>query len=295
MNGLIIKAISSFYYVDYENRIIECRARGNFRKSGVSPIVGDKVEISLIDDNHGVIEKIHERKNSLLRPLISNIDKILIISSFECPSPDTLIIDRLTANAVYCGIEPIIVFNKCDTGDFSEYERIYKNAGFKTYVVSAKDNIGIDNLKSEISNCITAFAGNSGVGKSSLINLLLDNLNLPVGDVSIKLGRGRHTTRQTELFKTKFGGYVADTPGFSSFESEIGNYDFKQNLVYTFPDFADYINNCKFNDCTHTCEKGCGLLEALNSGKIEITRHNSYVELFNELKGLKQWNSNLRK
>ena len=220
MIGLIVKAISSFYYVDFENTIYECKARGNFRKMGVSPVVGDYVEFSPTDLSHGVIEEIKPRKNCLSRPVIANIDKIIIVSSFSCPSPDTLIIDRLTAVAVYYGIEPIIVFNKSDTGDFSEYKKIYQNAGFKVFVVSAKENIGIDDLREEIGSSFCAFAGNSGVGKSSIINCLFGDLNLRTGEVSQKLGRGRHTTRHTELFKTPMGGYIADTPGFSSFESE---------------------------------------------------------------------------
>lgn len=289
MIGLIVKAISSFYYVDFENTVYECKARGNFRKMGVSPVVGDYVEFSPTDLSHGVIEEIKPRKNCLSRPVIANIDKIIIVSSFSCPSPDTLIIDRLTAVAVYYGIEPIIVFNKSDTGDFSEYKKIYQNAGFKVFVVSAKDNIGIDDLRKEIGSSFCAFAGNSGVGKSSIINCLFGDLNLRTGEVSQKLGRGRHTTRHTELFKTPMGGYIADTPGFSSFESESGKYDFKIHLAECFPEFKEYLGNCKFNSCTHTCEKGCAVISALECGKIEATRHKSYISLFDELKEIKEW------
>ena len=292
MVGLIVKAISSFYYVDFENTIYECKARGNFRKMGVSPIVGDYVEFSLTDSSHGVIEEIKDRKNCLSRPVVANIDKIVIVSSYSCPCPDTLIIDRLTAVAVYYGIEPVIVFNKSDTGDFSEYKRIYENAGFKTFVVSAKENIGIDDLRTEIGKSFCAFAGNSGVGKSSIINCLFGNLSLKTGEVSEKLGRGRHTTRHTELFKTPEGGYIADTPGFSSFENEGGKYDFKIHLAECFPEFKDYLGNCRFTSCTHTCEKGCAVIEALSDGKIEPTRHQSYVALFEELKGVKEWKNN---
>ncbi len=290
MTGLIVKAISSFYYVDFENKIYECRARGSFRKSGVSPIVGDKAEFSLTDETHGVIEKILPRKNCLSRPLVANIDKIIIVSSYSCPSPDTLIIDRLTATAAYYGIEPIIVFNKADTGNFDNYKKIYENVGFKTFVVSAKENTGMDELKSEIADFCCAFAGNSGVGKSSIINSLFNGLSLKTGEISQKLGRGRHTTRHTELYKTPLGGYIADTPGFSSFDSENGKYDFKIRLPELFPDFNEYIDNCKFNSCTHTCEKGCAVIDAVLSGKIEKTRHESYISLFEELKSLKQWN-----
>ena len=292
MVGLIVKAISSFYYVDFENTIYECKARGNFRKMGVSPIVGDYVEFSLTDASHGVIEEIKTRKNFLSRPVVANIDKIVIVSSYSCPAPDTLIIDRLTAVAVYYGIEPIIVFNKSDTGDFSEYKRIYENAGFKTFVVSAKENTGIDALRDEIGNYFCAFAGNSGVGKSSIINSLFGNLELKTGEVSEKLGRGRHTTRHTELFKTPNGGYIADTPGFSSFENESGKYDFKVHLEECFPEFKEYLGECRFTSCTHTCEKDCAVIAALNDGKIEPTRHKSYTALFEELKEVKEWKNN---
>ena len=292
MVGLIVKAISSFYYVDFENTVYECKARGNFRKMGVSPIVGDYVEFSFTDSSHGVIEKVKDRKNCLSRPLVANIDKIVIVSSFSCPAPDTLIIDRLTAVAVYYGIEPIIVFNKSDTGDFSDFKKIYENAGFKTFVVSAKENTGIDALRKETGKSFCAFAGNSGVGKSSIINRLFGDLKLKTGEVSEKLGRGRHTTRHTELFKTADGGYIADTPGFSSFESESGKYDFKMHLDECFPEFNGYSDKCRFTSCTHTCEKGCAVIAALNEGKIEPTRHQSYVALFEELKEVKEWKDN---
>lgn len=290
MNGIIIKAISSFYYVGVSSTVYECKARGNFRKTGVSPVVGDKVNISLSDSTHGVIEEIYERKNLLSRPLVSNIDKLIIVSSYKCPKPDTYLIDRLSAVAVYHNIEPIIVFNKCDEGDFSEFERIYKNSGFKTFVLSAKEKIGTDKLKAELKDCVCAFAGNSGVGKSSIINELFDNLCLKTGEVSQKMGRGRHTTRHTELFATDNGGYIADTPGFSSFDAEPESYDFKQNLVSAFPDIYKYSFNCKFTSCTHTCEKGCSVLEALADGEIQKSRHESYVSIFNELKDVKAWN-----
>ena len=172
IKGVYLKAISGFYYVSSNNKIYECKARGNFRKNGVSPTVGDRVEFSPIEDSHGVVDKIFSRENLLYRPPIANIDKLFIVSSYSVPAPDTLMIDRLISIAMYYGIEPIIIFNKCDTGDFSNLEAIYKNSGFKTFVVSATENIGIDILKGEIRDCISAFVGNSGVGKSSLLNAL---------------------------------------------------------------------------------------------------------------------------
>ena len=288
MIGLIVKAISSFYYVDFENTVYECKARGNFRKMGVSPVVGDYVEFSPTDLSHGVIEEIKPRKNCLSRPVIANIDKIIIVSSFSCPSPDTLIIDRLTAVAVYYGIEPIIVFNKSDTGDFSEYKKIYQNAGFKVFVVSAKDNIGIDDLRKEIGSSFCAFAGNSGVGKSSIINCLFGDLNLRTGEVSQKLGRGRHTTRSSEIYEL-FGGEVVDTPGFSSLEIEKIETVLKEDLQFCFRDFEPFLNECRFSSCSHTKEKGCAVIKAVEDGKIEFSRFESYKMLYDQLKDLKQW------
>jgi len=290
MTGRIIKAISGFYYVALNDTVIECKARGNFRRQGITPLVGDFAEITLTDQNHGIVEKINERKNSLFRPLIANIDKLFIVSSYNTPSPDLLMIDRLTAICAYYEIEPVIVFNKSDMGDFSDYISIYKDSGFKCFCVSALTGEGIELLKSELSGCVSAFSGNSGVGKSSLLNTIFcGELSLQTGEVSDKLGRGRHTTRHTELFPHKLGGFVADTPGFSSVEPNNDNYDFKERLAECFTDFSDFTSDCKFTSCTHTCEKGCGVLKAVADGKIPKSRHESYCTLFEELKDLKQW------
>lgn len=294
MTGILIKAISGFYYVSCDTQVYECKTRGNFRKTGISPVVGDIVVFNRIDDNHGVIEQINQRKNILTRPLVANIDKLFIVSAFTTPSPDTLMIDRLTALAVYNDIEPIIIFNKSDMGNFDDFYNIYHNAGFKTFVVSAKDNIGLEQIKKEINDCVCAFSGNSGVGKSSILNALFSELNLKTGEVSEKLGRGRHTTRHSELFSTGTG-FVVDTPGFSSIENNEDLYDFKISLENCFPDFSKYIGNCKFNSCSHTGEKGCALIEAVKCGEIEKTRYESYVTLSQELKDVKQWNSRPKK
>ena len=290
MKGLLCKAISGFYYVHTDNDVYECKARGSFRKEGISPIVGDSVEITANSDNKGVIESIYPRKNSLIRPLVANIDKLFIVSSFSTPAPNLLIIDRITALASFHKIEPVIVFNKSDLGDFSEYKSIYEKSGFKTLVVSAKTGEGIEELKAELENCVSAFTGNSGVGKSSLLNLLFPRLCLETGEVSTKLGRGRHTTRHTELFKHGFGGYVADTPGFSSLDGQF-SLEFKECLIDCFPDFSAFTEKCFFNDCAHTCEKGCGVCAAVDNGKIQKSRHESYCTIYDELKHLNSWGS----
>ncbi len=294
MTGILIKAISGFYYVNSDGNVYECKARGNFRKAGVSPVVGDTVKFTLTDQTHGVVQEIEPRKNLFIRPLVANIDKLFIVSAYSTPAPDTFMIDRLTALAVYNKIEPIIVFNKSDMGSFDELYSIYTKAGFKTYVVSAKENLGIEQLKAEISGYVCAFSGNSGVGKSSILNALFPELELKTGEVSEKLGRGRHTTRHTEIFAAQ-GGFVVDTPGFSSIDTTEDLYDFKLSLPNCFPDFSDYINDCKFTSCAHINEKGCALIEAVNSGAIQKSRHQSYVALMEELKNVSQWNNKTKK
>ncbi len=291
MKGILIKAISGFYYVSNNDNIYECKARGNFREMGISPVVGDMVEFDLTDNVHGVIKKISDRKNLLNRPLVANIDKLFIVSAYCTPAPDTAMIDRLTALAVYNNIEPIIVFNKSDMGDFSEFYNIYIKSGFKTYIVSAKENSGIDELKKEMINCVCAFSGNSGVGKSSILNSLFPKLNLKTGEVSEKLGRGRHTTRHTELFSVGNGAFVVDTPGFSTVETYENLYEFKQSLPSCFSEFNNYLGQCKFTSCSHTSEKGCAIIDAVKSGKIQKSRHDSYIMLMSELKDVTAWNT----
>lgn len=291
MNGIIIKAISGFYYVSDGEKTYECKARGSFRESGVSPLVGDRVEFERTEEQKGVVTAVLPRKNLLSRPPVANIDKLFIISSYEKPAPNAYIIDKLTALAEYKEIEPIIVFNKCDMGGFEEWEGIYRKAGFRVYTVSAENGEGINALKSELKNCVSAFTGNSGVGKSSILNVLFEGLNLETGAVSEKLGRGRHTTRHTELFSLPEGGFVADTPGFSSLEYECDDYGFKESLVYCFRDLSEYADSCKFTTCTHTVEKGCNIIGAVENGEIAESRHKSYIALFEELKDLKPWNA----
>ena len=290
-----MKALSGFYYVSSGDEIYECKARGSFRKSGVSPLVGDSVEFEKTSETTGIVDEILPRKNSLIRPPVANIDKLFIVSSFTSPKPNTFLIDKMTVIAMYNNIEPIIVFNKCDMGDFGEFKSIYDKAGFKTYVVSAEEGIGIDELKAEMKNCISAFTGNSGVGKSSILNNIFGRELIATGEVSDKLGRGRHTTRHTELYRLEDDSFVADTPGFSSLELDYSDYELKEKLPFCFADFEDYIDECKFSTCTHTSENGCAVINAVKNGEIEQTRHESYTQLFREMKDLKPWEAKKRK
>lgn len=288
MQGIIIKAIAGFYYVKTEKGVIECKARGRFRNDGTSPLVGDVVLISL-DGDKGTVEEILTRKNALMRPPVANLDKLFIVSSSVTPVPNTLLIDRMTVICEYKNIQPIIVFNKSDLANVENYKNIYANSGYRSIVCSALTGEGIEEIKNELVGCFSAFTGNSGAGKSSILNLLFPKLNLSTAEVSEKLGRGRHTTRHTELFAHEYDGYVADTPGFSSIENDKTDLEFKEALPNLFPDFSNYHGDCLFHDCKHISEKGCAVIEAVKEGKIEKTRYDSYCSIYNELKDMKPW------
>lgn len=294
MTGIIVKALSGFYYINFSGVTYECRARGNFRKSGVTPLVGDKVEFEITENNSGIVNKIYDRKNFIERPPVANIDKMFIISSYKNPQPNTLLIDKMTVIARYNNIEPIIVFNKADMGDFSKVREIYEKSGFKTYTVCALNKDGVSPLYPELKDSVSVFTGNSGVGKSSILNCIFDDELIRTGSVSEKLGRGRHTTRHTELYELPFGGFVADTPGFSTLETAINNFEMKEKLPELFFEFKEYLPYCKFSSCTHKSDKGCAVLEALKKGEIQESRHSSYIEIFEELKDLKPWEAKKR-
>ena len=289
INGSIIKGIGGFYYVEAADGIVyECKARGVFRKEKITPLAGDRVEITVESNNKNSIDKILERRNFFKRPPIANVDTLVIVSSVCDPRPNLLIIDRLTAVASYKNVEPIIVFTKDDLQSANEFVKIYTNAGFKTFAVSNETGEGIEKVKSIIDGGITVFTGNSGVGKSSLINRMYPDFCLETGEISRKLGRGRHTTRHVELFKVG-SGYIADTPGFSSLDFETNDLIKKDELAFCFPDFAYYIGSCRFSTCAHVNDKGCSLVEAVKSGDVERTRHESYVTMYNEVKDIKDW------
>lgn len=287
--GLIQKALSGFYYVDIGTEVLTCRARGKFRKDGISPLVGDRVEVRELGNGEGFVEAILPRKNAFTRPAVANIDQLVVIASGAIPKTDPFLIDRVAAIAALKGCEVIILLNKCDLDSADNLYQIYRAAGFQTLRVSAQTGEGLEELIPLISNKLSAFTGNSGVGKSSILNALDPEFQLRVGEVSDALGRGRHTTRHVELFHLSCGADIVDSPGFSSFETDELNLELKRRLPETFREFQPYLDNCRFVGCSHTKEKGCAVLEAVRRGDIQKSRHASYLRLYEELKPLKDW------
>lgn len=291
IRGRIQKALSGFYYVDTggEAGILTCRARGKFRKTGESPLVGDWVEVRELGNGDGFVEAILPRKNAFERPAVANIDQMVVIASGAIPRTEPYLIDRVTAIAALkeCGV--VILMNKCDLDPAQELYEIYRSAGFPTLRVSAKTGEGIEALRELTSGRLSAFTGNSGVGKSSILNALDPTFHLKVGEVSQALGRGRHTTRHVELFHLADGAEIVDTPGFSSFETAELNLEWKRRLPESFLEFRPYLPECRFVGCSHTREKGCAVLEAVRAGKIPKSRHESYLRLYEELKPLQEW------
>ncbi len=292
MKGLLRKVIAGFCYVEAGQFIYECKPRGNIKKTNGNILAGDFVEFTELPNFKGTIEKILPRKNNLIRPPLANVDTLFIVSSYTTPEPNTLLIDRLCAIAENKNIETVIVFNKSDLGSFDKWTEIYKTAGFETFVVSAKKPQSIDKLREYLcsKSGISAFTGNSGVGKSSILNVLFPELSLKTGIVSEKLGRGKHTTREVELFKLPSGGYIADTPGFSSLDIERCEVVLKDDLPFCFKEFNEYLTGCKFSSCAHIGEPGCAIIDAVGKGLIHTSRHRNYVNLYNEIKDIKEWN-----
>ena len=292
IEGRIQKALSGFYYVDTGSEVLTCRARGKFRKDGVSPLVGDRVEVRELGNGEGFVERICPRKNAFARPAVANIDQLVIIGSWAIPKTDPFLIDRVAAIAALKGCEAIILLNKCDLDRADDLYDLYRAAGFQTLRVSAETGEGLEELKPLIAGKLSAFTGNSGVGKSSILNALDPAFDLKVGEISEALGRGRHTTRHVELFKLSCGAEIVDSPGFSSFETDELNLEWKRRLPETFREFAPYLGQCRFVGCSHTKEKGCAVLEAVRRGDIQKKRHESYLRLYEELKPLKDWQEN---
>ena len=287
--GRIQKALSGFYYVNTGSELLTCRARGKFRKEGVSPLVGDRVEVRELGGGEGFVEKILPRRNAFSRPAVANIDQLVVIASGAVPRTDPFLIDRVAAIAEGRGCQCIICVNKCDLAPGEELADTYRRAGLPTLQVSAETGEGLEELKPLIAGKLSAFTGNSGVGKSSILNALDPEFHLQVGEVSDALGRGRHTTRHVELYHLACGAEVVDSPGFSSFETEELNLELKHHLPETFREFQPYLDSCRFVGCSHTKEKGCAVLEAVKRGEIQKSRHNSYLRLYEELKPLKDW------
>ncbi len=280
MNGTIIKALSGFYYVSSENTVYECRARGKFRLDGTSPLVGDKVSFTLDGNSKGYIEKVYERKNFFIRPAVANIDVLVFIAANTNPITDPFLIDRVSVITEEVGCELIVCINKTDIDEAQELYDIYSASGFETFRVSAADRSGLDELKAALKGKICAFTGNSGVGKSSILNAIAPVLRLEVGEVSEKLGRGRHTTRHVEFFAVDNDTFIADTPGFASFEIEMMQTIDKKELQFDFREFGEYIGKCRFADCAHLKEPGCAVTDAVSSGKIMPSRYQSYKRLY---------------
>ena len=290
IQGRIQKALSGFYYVDAgEAGVLTCRARGKFRKTGESPLVGDQVEVRELGNGEGFVEAILPRKNAFERPAVANIDQLVIIASGAIPRTEPYLIDREASIAALKGCDVIVLLNKCDLDPAEGLYEIYTAAGFPTLRVSAETGEGIDALRPLINGKLSAFTGNSGVGKSSILNALDPSFRLKVGEVSQALGRGRHTTRHVELFCLEGGAEIVDSPGFSSFETEELNLELKRRLPETFLEFRPYLDDCRFVGCSHTKEKGCAVLEAVRAGKIPKSRHDSYLRLYEELKPLQEW------
>lgn len=286
--GILMKAIGGFYYVRCDGKEYECKARGSFRKSGNSPVVGDKVVISVPEEGFASIEEIKPRINKLKRPALANIDTLVIVCSTVDPEPNFTVIDKMTAAAVNNNMIPAIVVSKNDLKSGERIAEIYRNSEFPVFLCSPDDTEDVNRLKAFLKGKVSAFTGNSGVGKSTLINRIFPELELQTGQISRKLGRGKHTTRVVELFEID-GCFVADTPGFSTVDLQRYEMIDKTQLQYCFPEFEKYLGECQFTSCSHTCEKGCRILQAVADDEIEPSRHKSYVAMYNEVKDIKEW------
>lgn len=284
----IIKALSGFYYVQAEDGVVECRARGRFRRQDQSPLVGDFVRITRQGDK-GVLEALLPRKNAFIRPAVANIDQLVVLASCAIPVTEPFLIDRVLAIAQLQNVPALVVVNKDDLAPAQPLAEIYRRAGVPVLVTSAETGEGIEALREALAGKLSCLTGNSGVGKSSLLNRACPQLQLPVGEVSEKLGRGRHTTRHIELYSLGSNTFVADTPGFSAFDTERMELVHKEQLQYAFPEFAPYLGHCQFPDCAHRKERGCAVRKALAEGKIGQTRYSSYERLYELASQLKEW------
>jgi len=286
--GRIIKSLSGFYDVQTADGVVTCRGRGSLRRTGDSPLTGDLVEITL-EKGKGMVERILPRKNRFIRPAVANVDALVVFAANVNPVTEPFLIDRVAAIAGDQEVPVYLCVNKCDLDPAMDLVRIYSAAGFPVIRASAETGEGVEELRCLLKGKLTAFTGNTGVGKSSMLNALCPTLKLATGQVSEKLGRGRHTTRHVELFCLDEDTYVADTPGFSSFDTEQMDVLLKENLQYAFPDFAPCLGGCQFHDCSHRAEPGCAVREAVASGSIGRTRYESYLRLYEKSSQIKLW------
>ena len=278
--GLIIKALSGFYYVQTDQVLLSCKARGKFRLDGTSPLVGDRVSCSPDGSGGARIDRVAPRRNWFVRPAVANVDALVFVAANANPVTDPFLIDRVSVIAAEADCELIVCVNKTDLDSADRLRRIYTGAGFPVVATSAQSGEGVAELRSLLRGKISAFTGNSGVGKSSLLNRLLPGLSVPTAEVSEKLGRGKHTTRHVELFRLEEGTYIADTPGFASFELEMMKPIPKERLQYDFPEFSEMLGSCRFLDCSHRKEPDCAVREAVAAGGIDESRYRSYLRLY---------------
>ena len=286
--GRILRSISGFYDVVLPTGTVTCQARGILRKDGMTPLTGDMVR-GVMQRGKGMIQQVLPRKNSFIRPAVANVDALLIFAANVNPVTEPFLIDRVTAIAGNKGVESILCVNKTDLDEAEELCGIYSHAGFRVIATSAQTGAGIGELRRALQGKLTAFTGNSGVGKSSILNRLCPELRLPTGEVSEKLGRGRHTTRHVELFSLDHETFVMDTPGFSSFDTDQMDVILKENLQYAFPDFGPWLGRCQFHDCSHRREPGCAVRQAAENREIEQSRYDSYLRLYEKAAQYKEW------
>jgi ribosome biogenesis GTPase len=284
----IVRALSGFYYVLTETGVVECRARGKLRREGTPPVVGDFCEITRQGEK-GTLERLLPRKNYFLRPSVANVDLLVLLASCAIPTTEPFLIDRVLAIAGRQGVPVLIVVNKNDLAPGGSLSGIYERAGFPVLLASAETGEGIEELRKALSGKLSVFTGNSGVGKSSILNRLDPALSLGVGEVSQKLGRGRHTTRCVSLYELAKDTWAADTPGFSAFDTDRMDLILKDDLPAAFPDFKPYLGKCRFPDCAHRKEPGCAVREALERGEVEPTRYQSYLRLYELAEAEKPW------
>ncbi len=286
LQGIIVSSISNIYTVEVENKLYECTARGKFKNNEIVPVVGDNVEIDIIDEknNIAVIDKVIERKNYIKRPKLANLTKLVFVVSIKQPKPDLLMLDKQLAFAEFLGIEAVIVINKIDLEkeeNVGKIKNIYEQIGYKVIITNAKLANGVENLKKVLDNNISAFSGNSGVGKSTLLNAIFDSTVTQEGEISNKNKKGKNTTTMIKLYKINNNTYIADTPGFGAFDI----YEIETNDLYKyFREFVQYEKECEYVGCTHIKENECGIKKALEKGKIFSSRYENYVKIYNDLK-----------